>query len=278
MGFIKPFAGFLRGEELAFVKTFSFFPENPMRFDRSTTSSHVLLFEARTGYPVCLMEAGWVTGLKTGASTAVTARYLARPDSERLVIFGAGLQGRMHLRSLSATFKLHQITVLDILPDVAKRCASEMRDELGQKVEAVPLEDRERVVRKADIVVTVTTGNQALVEWGWLKTGVFVARLGSYQEIEHDVITKADKVIVDRWQYVSQRIPELQALRDTGQFTHEDVYAEWPDIIAGRQAGRETPDEVIVYIALGIWGEYAAILPEVYRRAKTLGLGQNLGA
>ena len=50
----------------------------------------------------------------------------------------------------------------------------------------------------------------------------------------------------------------------------------WPDIVAGRRPGRESDDEVIVYVALGIWGEYAAILPEVYRRARSMGLGQTL--
>ena len=67
-GFIKPFAGYLEGEELVFVKTFSFFPDNPKRFGRGTTSSMVLLFDAETGLPACIMEAGWVTALKTGRS------------------------------------------------------------------------------------------------------------------------------------------------------------------------------------------------------------------
>jgi ornithine cyclodeaminase len=54
------------------------------------------------------------------------------------------------------------------------------------------------------------------------------------------------------------------------------VHAEWPDIVAGRKPGRESSDEILVYLALGIWGEYAAILPEIYRRARSLGLGQDL--
>lgn len=272
-GFIKPFAGHMAGEELAFVKTFSFFSENPHRYDCSTTSSLVLLFEANTGVPVCLMEADWVTGLKTGASTTVTAGSLARSDSERLVIFGAGLQGRMHLRALATRFSLRHVSVLDINPEVAIRFAEKLGVELNLPIEAVPLDERERVVRRADIIVTVTTGNQALIELEWLKPGVFVARLGSYQEIAHEVITGADKVIVDRWQYVSQRIPELKGLVENRRFRQEDVHAEWPDVIAGRRPGREARDEIIVYIALGIWGEYAALLPEVYRRARSLGLG-----
>jgi len=53
-------------------------------------------------------------------------------------------------------------------------------------------------------------------------------------------------------------------------------WCDRPTLLAGRRPGRESDDEVIVYIALGIWGEYAAILPEVYRRARSMGLGQNL--
>ena len=64
--------------------------------------------------------------------------------------------------------------------------------------------------------------------------------------------------------------------KEEGKFDIKDVYAEWPDIVAERSPGRESAEENIVYIALGIWGEYAAILPEVYRKAKSKGLGQNL--
>ena len=77
-GFIKPFSGYLAGEDYAYVKTFSFYEGNRAR-DLPVTDSMVLLFDAATGLPVCIMEANHVTALKTGASTAVTARRLARP-------------------------------------------------------------------------------------------------------------------------------------------------------------------------------------------------------
>jgi ornithine cyclodeaminase len=275
-GFIKPFSGYLLEEEFAFVKTFSYFPKNPEIHDRPTTSSMVILLDAETGLPVCLMEASWVTGLKTAASTAVTTAYLARPDSEIVTIFGAGTLGRLHLLALAERFNLKKAYFVDILHEVAEACSAELEPILGFPVEAVRLKDREEVVRKSDILFTVTTGNQALFEHSWLKVGAFVARLGSYQEVDHDVITKADKLIVDRWKYVSPRIPEIVSLVEEGKLTRDDVHAEWPDVVAGKVPGRETPDEIIVYIALGIWGEYAAILPEVYRKARSLGLGQEL--
>ncbi len=275
-GFIKPFAGYLSGEEYAYVKTFSFFPHNPERFGVGTTSSVVLLFDAQTGLPVCFMEAEWVTALKTGASTTVTARWLARKDSRVVTIFGAGTLGRMHLRALATRFTLQRAYILDIRPEAARTYAKELGPELGFPVDPVPLEEREQAVRAADIIITVTTGNQPLVERAWLKPGTFLAKLGSYQEITPDVITNADKVVVDKWKYVAPRVPELKALIAEGRFGPDRVHAEWPDIVAGRRPGRESEEEIIVYIALGIWGEYAAILPEVYRRARAKRLGREI--
>jgi ornithine cyclodeaminase/alanine dehydrogenase-like protein (mu-crystallin family) len=277
-GFVKPFSGYIHGEEYAFVKTFSYFPKNPQTYKRPTTSSMVILLDAETGLPACFMEASWVTGLKTAASTAVTASFLARPESDTVTIFGAGTLGRLHLQAVAERFNLKKAYFIDIYPEVAERCASDLDKILDFDVKAVKLEDRERVVRESDIVFTVTTGNQPLFEHSWLKSGAFVARLGSYQEVDHDVITKADKVILDSWKYVSPRIPEVVSLIKSGDFSRESVYTEWPNIAAGKVAGRESAEEIIVYIALGIWGEYAAILPAVYRKAKSMGIGQNLSA
>jgi len=275
-GFIKPFSGYIDGEEYAYVKSFSYFPGNTEKFNLPATSSMVWLFDAETGLPACVMQAGWVTGLKTAASTTVTTSYLALPDSQTVTIFGAGTLGRLHLLAMAERFDLKQAYFIDILPDVAKACAAELEPALGFPVEAIPLEDREDAARKSDVIFTVTTGNQALVEYAWLKPGAFVARLGSYQEVALDVITSADKVIMDNWGYVSPRIPEIIELVGAGKFNREHVYAEWPEIVAGKVPGRDSANEIIVYIALGIWGEYAAILPEVYRRAKSMGLGQSL--
>jgi ornithine cyclodeaminase len=275
-GFVKPFSGYIEGEEYTFIKTFSYFPKNPEKYKRPTTSSMVILLDAETGLPACLMEASWVTGLKTAASTTVTTAYLASSDSDTLTIFGAGTLGRLHLMALAERFNLKQAYFVDIYPEIAQACAVELEPILGFPINAISLNEREKVVRDSDIIVTVTTGNQELVRYEWLKAGVFIARLGSYQEVSFDVITNVGKVVVDRWKYVSPRIPEIIHLKKEGLFDLENIYAEWPDIAAGKVPGRESPEETIIYIALGIWGEYAAILPEVYRKAKYLGLGQNL--
>ncbi len=269
-GFLKPFSGYLAGEEYAFVKSFSFFEGNQEK-GLPVTDSMVFLFDADTGLPACIMEANWITAMKTGASTAVTANYLARSDSKVLTIFGAGGLGKTHLLCFNEVFDLDEVRVMDVIPGVAEKFAVEMAQETGLSIVTPP--SPEAAVRDADLIVTVTTGSAVNVEVPWLKPGAFVARMGSYQEIALNLLSAADKLVVDRWAYVSYRVPEIVELVEAGSLSVEDVHAEWPDIVAGRAAGRESQDEIILYIALGIWGEYAAILPEVFRQAKELGLG-----
>jgi alanine dehydrogenase len=274
-GFIKPFSGYLAGEEHAFVKSFSFFDGNRAK-GLPVTDSMVILFDAETGLPTCIMEANWITTMKTGASTAVTAKYLARSDSRVMTIFGAGGLGRTHLLCFNEVFDLDEVRAVDVIPGAAESFASEMAEETGLSI-VVP-SSPEAAVRDADLVVTVTTGSAVNVEQPWLKPGAFIARMGSYQEVALNLLLEADKLVVDRWAYVSYRVPEIVELVQAGRLSAEDVHAEWPDIIDARAAGRESDDEIILYIALGIWGEYAAILPAVYRRAKELGLGTKPGS
>jgi len=269
--FLKPFSGYKAGEELFFVKTFNFFADNADQ-GLPVTSSQVLLYHAETGMPVCLMEAGWVTALKTGASTALAVDGLCRSDAKILTLFGAGLQGQMHLAALSVVRGWSRVWLVDIDQAKAGHVAAEMAAALELNIEAA--DSSETAVRQADVVVTITTGSGEMVKRDWLKPGALVCKMGSYQELELEVITGADKLVVDSWTYVSHRVPELVRLLDEGRLTRGVLHADWPDVVAGRAPGRETDDERITYIALGIWGEYAAILPAVYRRAVEHGLGQ----
>jgi ornithine cyclodeaminase/alanine dehydrogenase-like protein (mu-crystallin family) len=273
-GFMKPFSGYLAGEEYAFIKSFSFFEGNREK-GLPVTDSMVWLFAADTGLPACIMEADWITSMKTGASTAVTAKYLSRSDSKVMTIFGAGGLGRTHLLCFNEVFDLDEVRVVDVIPAAAEKFAEEMGEETGLSI-VIPTSS-EAAVRDADLVVTVTTGSAVNVELPWLKPGAFVARMGSYQEVALNLLLEADKLVIDRWAYVSYRVPEMVELIQAGKLSEDDIHAAWPDIAAGKATGRESQEEIILYIALGIWGEYAAILPAVFRRAKELGLGSKVG-
>lgn len=272
-GFIKPFSGLIKGKGEAFVKIFTLFPDNQKK-GLPTTTNLVILYDAYTGVPLSLMEANWVTGAKTGASSAVTAKFLANPESSSVAIVGAGLQGRTHLEGLSCLFNLEEARVYDVDFKASLKYAEEMSGKLDLTVK--PVNSPRKAIVGADIVYTVTTANEPIVKGEWLKPGVFLAKLGSWQELDLNVFSHVDKVVVDRWLYVSHRVPELRKLINEGKISREDIYAEYPEIVAGEKRGREAKDEKILYIALGIWGEYAAILPYIYRKAVELGIGKKI--
>lgn len=272
-GFLKPFAGYLEGEEFAYVKTFTMFNENYIENYPNTVST-VILFEKDHGMPVCFMEAAWATGLKTGASTAITVKYLKKKDAQIVTVFGAGLQAANHLEALNEVMQIREARVVDIIPGKAEDFAKQMEEKL--KIKIIPMSSNKEAVRDADVILTLTTTSDILVKYDWLKPGAFVGKFGSYQEIDTDVILKADKFIVDRWKYVAPRIPELVELISKGQLREEDALL-WPEIAGGSRKGRENEEEIIVYACLGIWGEYAAILPQIYRNAVSKGLGKKIG-
>lgn len=271
-GFIKPFAGYLDGEDYSYVKTFTMFNEN-YQYNYPNTVSTVTLFEKDYGMPVCYMLASWVTGLKTGASTAVTVKHLKSSNASIVTLFGAGLQARIHLEGLNEVMDIKEVRVVDVVPGKAEAYAKEMEEKLGLKI--IPMADKKAAVTDSDVILTLTTTSDVLVKYDWLKPGAFVGKLGSYQEIDPEIILKADKFVVDRWKYVAPRIPELIQLISAGKIKEEDALL-WPKIACGEIKGRESDEEIFVYVCLGIWGEYAAILPQVYRNAVAKGIGQTL--
>lgn len=270
-GFVKPFAGYIESDEHFFVKVFGLFKDNPVKHKVHSTLGIVIIGDAETGAPVSIMEASWVTALRTGAATAVTARYLANPNSSAVTIFGAGTLGKTHLEGLSEVFKLEDVRVVDPVREARDNYSKEMSKKLGIKVE--PVQSAREALKGSDIVILVTTANEPMIKKEWLEPGMFMAKLGSFREMESEVVLSVDKVVVDRWKYSSSRVPELRELVEKGLISEKSIHAEYSEIVAGTKRARESRDEKILYIALGLWGEYAAILPEIYRRALKKGLG-----
>ena len=138
--------------------------------------------------------------------------------------------------------------MVDVRPEAANAFAVSMSAQTGLPISIA--RTPEEAVRGADIVITVTTGSAVNVEHSWLKRGAFVARLGSYQEVALDLFAQADKLIVDRWRYVSTRIPEMIALIDAGRLRREDVPSSGPTSPGGGPPGAKSADEIILYVAL----------------------------
>lgn len=270
-GFIKPMIAYVGGSlNVSATKNFTFFPENRKR-GKPTVSAIIILNDPQTGAPLAIMDGTWITALRTAAATAVAAKYLAKQNSEVVGIFGAGVQGRSHLMCLNEIFKLKSVRIVDISKEYQIQFAEEMSKNLG--LDITPVDSNEQAVRGADVVVTVTTGNEVLVKKEWVEPGMLIAKVGSYQEVDFSIPAMVDKLVVDWWEYM-YRVKEITNTNTK----REDVYAELAEVVAGKKKGRENDREKILFISIGMGVEDAGAALHTYKRAKELGIGQYLEA
>jgi ornithine cyclodeaminase/alanine dehydrogenase len=156
------------------IKWVGAFPTNAAKA-LPTISGLIVLNDAETGFPACVMDCRWVTAKRTGAKTAVAARYLARPESSAVGIVGCGVQGRSNLEAISCRFDVDTVHAYDLNRESAERFAAEMS---GRRYIVQVVESAEAAVRNMDIVVTsgpIRERPEPVVQESWLKPGSFSA-------------------------------------------------------------------------------------------------------
>ncbi len=231
----------------------------------------IFLINAETGSLDAVLEGGYITDLRTGAATGIAAKYLAREKSKTVAIIGAGNQGMMQIRALHNVFSLSEVRVTDISSDRTDNFVKEMGEELG--ISIIKTRDPQEAVSEADIIVTVTTANETLVRRDWVARGAFIASVGSYPELDPEIILNADKIVVDNWAQNEHRGELVPLIRD-GLLTRENVHGEMSEIVAGRKNGRETEDEIIVACLIGLGCLDVGCASYVYTEAQKSGMGE----
>jgi ornithine cyclodeaminase/alanine dehydrogenase len=265
--FLHAMPAYIPKQQAVGIKWVGGYPENAKR-GLPYISGLLILNDAETGLPLAVMDATWITAKRTGAATAVAAKYLARSDSRTVGILGCGVQGRSNLEALTATFDLEVIRVYDVNPNASERFVREMSQQTGLKIIAVG-EPREAVVA-SDIVVTagpILRQPHATIQRGWFAVGSF-ASLVDFDSYWHpEALCEVDKFCTDD-------LPQFQHYREIGYFQDvPEVYAELSDLVSGRKKGRESTGERTVACNLGIALDDIAVAPLLYRRAIHAGKG-----
>jgi len=268
--FIHAMPGHLTGRRQVGLKWISGFFSNPAR-GLPSLSGLIVLNDPDTGFPTAVMDAAYITALRTAAASGVAAKYLARPDSTTLGIVGAGLQGRYNLLALKEVLpKLSRVRLFDTRPDTVAKFAADMA--APAKVEIVPAASAQEAIAGADVAITAT---------GWLDKPIFLADwLGAGQLVlpihsrgwERAAIDRADKFVVDDWGQFHT------SMTGHGGFYRElpEPYAQLGEIVAGAKAGRESDEELIIDFNYGLAIHDVAVGHEVLARAKAAGIGRAL--
>lgn len=265
--FIHAMPAYIPAMRSAGVKWISGYPENYKR-GLPYINGLLILNDPETGVPLAVMDATWITAKRTGAATAVAARYLARPDSSVVGILGCGVQGRSNLEALMVLFPIRRVMAYDILPEAQERYVREMSERFG--VEVVPVRHPREAVSGCDIVVTagpILKVPHATIQPGWFEEGGF-ASLVDFDSYWHpDALREVDKFCTDD-------IPQLEYYRTQGYFQNiPPIYADLGELVTGRKPGRESPKERTIACNLGLALDDMAVAPLVYQRALEKGLG-----
>jgi len=265
--FIHAMPAYIPALQSAGVKWVSGFPENSKRGLPYITGL-LILNDVETGLPVAVMDCVWITAMRTGAATAVAAKYLARPDASTAGILGCGVQGRSNLEALNVLFPVEKVMAYDVDRQAAERYAEEVSSTFH--LEVVVVDTPREAVSGCDLVVTagpILKKPHRTIQAGWLDAGAF-ASLVDFDSYWHpDAIREADKFCTDDQ-------PQLYHYQEVGYFQDiPPVYADLGQLAVGKLPGRESPEERTMTANLGLAMDDMAVAPLVYQRAVERGIG-----
>ena len=276
-GHFNVLRGALGGEiGLAGVKVVSDFVFN---YERGLPSEMAVLnlFDPATGMPRAILDASHITDMRTGAVTAIGAKYLARKNSKVLGHIGARGTAYWNVRLLDRLFDFDEIRVHSRRRESQDAFAARLSADLGKPVHA--MDDWQSTVEGADIVVEASRllepKPHLLTEW--IKPGALVMPYGTMSAVELSLTDIMDKLVVDDWGQV--HAGSFGALRqhvNAGKLTRETLHAEMGEVVAGLKPGRETEAETILFWHRGLSLSDIALGHAMLQKGERLGIGQRL--
>lgn len=246
------------------VKLLTVNPSNP---GRGLPLIHALyaLFAADTLEPLAVFDGGALTGLRTAAVSGVATRWLSRPDSRTLVLFGAGVQGRGHLEAMRTVRPVDQVWVVSRTEERARDLTARA-EEAGLRAEV----GDPGVVAEADLVCTCTTATDPLFDGARLKPGAHVNAVGAYRpetrELDTETVRRGRIVVETREAALAEAGDLLIPIRE-GAITEADILADLFDVVRGAEV-RTGPDDVTVFKSVGVAFEDLAVAGAAYRRMR----------
>jgi ornithine cyclodeaminase/alanine dehydrogenase len=265
--FIHAMPAYIPAFHSAGLKWVSGYPANQRR-NLPYISGLLVLNDVETGFPYAVMDCTWITAYRTGAATALSAKYLACPTSRVVGILACGVQGRTNLEALVALFPIVRVYAYDIIPEAQQRYEDEMSSRLG--VEIVAVKEPRQAVVESDLVVTsgpILKHPRPTIERDWLQPGAFASAVDFDSYWTPAALAQMDRLTTDDH-------AQFQYYRSAGYFQGTpNPYADLGEIVAGIKPGRQHTDERTMAINLGLALDDMAVAPEIYRRAVEGGIG-----
>lgn len=237
----------------------------------------LLMMDPATGAPTAIVDGSHLTDMRTGAVTAIGAKYLARKGSKVLGHVGARGTAYWNVRLLDHLFGFDEIRVHSRRPESRDAFADRLSRDLGKPVRVT--EDWRSCIEGADIVVEASrlTKPEPMLLTEWIKPGAFVVPYGTMSAVELSLTDVMAKLVVDDWgQCKSGQFGSLRAHVETGRLSERTLHAELGEIVAGLKPGRESDEETNLLWHRGLSLSDIALGHAMLAKAERLGIGQRL--
>lgn len=276
-------SGYVKGEQLHGLKMLNNFPENREK-GLQPFNGIMMVYDSNTGIPIGILDASYITCMRTGAAGAIGLDVLARKDAKTLMILGAGKQAPFQI---AATLTLRpQIETVYVVDPIDFAAAEKFVMEIGgilkkdfqmdcQSTVFMATESVEEAVRNSDAIITVTPSRKPLIQKAWLKPGAHLSCLGSdmetKQELESSIFAGAKIFTDDKAQCI--RVGEIEIPIKEGVISPEDICGEIGDLLSGKVLGRENDEEITVFDGTGLYILDLVTAKVAIKKAKESGLG-----
>jgi ornithine cyclodeaminase len=275
-GHFNVLRGYVAPLKLAGVKIVGDFVDN---YKRGLPSEMALLnlFDPTTGMPVAILDATAITDMRTGALTALGAKYLGPRAPRRLGHVGARGTAYWNVRLLDRICGFQEIRVHSRRPESREAFAARLSADLGKPVAAV--DSWQACLDGADVMVEASRLGrpEPLFKTAWVKKGALVIPYGTMSAVELSLTDVMDKMVMDDWgQARAGRFGALRAHVDAGKLSEATLHAELCEIAVGKKPGRERDDETILFWHRGLSLSDIALGHAMLEKARRLGVGQQL--
>ena len=269
--------GYIKPMDVAGFKIVGDFVDN---YKQGLPSEMALLnlFSPDTGMPKAVVDATSITDMRTGAVTALGAKYLARKENKILGHIGARGTAYWNVRLLDHLFDFDEIRVHSRRPESRDAFGERLSNDLGKKI--IVTDNWQDCLEGADIMVEASRlpAPEPLFKTNWIKKSAFVVPYGTMSAVEFSLTDIMDKIVVDDWGQCKPGRPygSLRRHVDEGKLTEDNLHAEMGQIVAGHRPGRESDEETNLFWHRGLSITDVALGIKMLEKAANMGIGQQL--
>ena len=256
-------------------KVVSIYKKNPAKYNLPALMGKVLLQDIKTGDVICIMDAGYLTAVRTGAASGIATKYLARKDKGQVAgIFAAGVQAKTQLWAMAVARNISKAYIYDIADEAVTKFIEEMSVKLN--LEIIKADSPDQIPNKADVICTATSSTVPVFDGSKVREGTHINGIGSYMPSTRELdttIVKRSKVVADSYDACFSEAGDIMIPIQEGAIDKSHVYAELGEVVTGKKPARVSDKEITLFKSTGLAIQDAATAKLVYDKAVQAKIG-----